>query len=73
MARDYKVDGCIYQAFIGCKHGCAVIRMVKDTLKEECGVPTLILDGDGFDPSVVSSKEMKEKMEGFFEMLDARL
>ena len=71
MAVDYKVDACIYQAFIGCKHGCAVIRMVKDTLREECGVPTLILDGDGFDPTVVSSDEMKEAMEGFFEMLDA--
>jgi hypothetical protein len=33
-ARDYKVDGAIYYAFIGCRHSCATIKMFKDLLND---------------------------------------
>ncbi len=33
-AKDYKVDGAIYWAFIGCRHTCATIKLVKDLLNE---------------------------------------
>lgn len=70
MVRDYKIDGCIYQAHIGCKHGCAIIRVLQDAIQKECGVPFYVLDGDGIDPSVVSIWEMTNKIEGFLEMLE---
>lgn len=72
MVRDYKVDGCIYQAHIGCKHGCATTRILKDVLQEETEAPFFILDGDAMDSSVVSVWEMKNKLEGFLEMLEER-
>ena len=70
-ARDYKVDGCIYYAFIGCRHTCATIKLFKDVLNE-VDVPVLTLDCDIVDPTVNNQTEVRQKMEQFFELLDDR-
>jgi benzoyl-CoA reductase/2-hydroxyglutaryl-CoA dehydratase subunit BcrC/BadD/HgdB len=66
----YKVEGAVYWAHIGCKQGCALIRIIRDALREEAGIPTLVLDIDVVDPSFVSEEELKDKLEGFFERLE---
>ena len=71
-AQAYKCHGAVYWAHTGCRHACAAIRTVKDGLTQRAGVPTLALDIDTNDPSFVSEEEMKEKLEGFFEVLAAR-
>lgn len=71
-ARDFEPDGAIYFAHIGCRQACALIRLLKDSLKKELDLPTLVLDCDIMDPSLTSSEELKSKFEGFFEMLDDR-
>jgi len=69
--RDYKIDGAIYYAFIGCRHSCAAIKVIKDLLNE-VDVPVLTLDCDIVDPTVNNQTEVRQKMEQFFELLEDR-
>ncbi|MDP6100804.1 MAG: 2-hydroxyacyl-CoA dehydratase family protein [Dehalococcoidia bacterium] len=69
-ARDHKVDGAIYWAHMGCTQGCAPIRLIRDALREELDMPTLVLDMDVLDPSVAPEEELKDKLESFFERLE---
>jgi len=70
-AEQYRVDGAIYWAFIGCRHTCATIRLFKDILNE-IDVPMLIVDCDIVDPTVNPQEEIREKLEQFFELLEDR-
>ncbi|HEY86862.1 MAG TPA: 2-hydroxyacyl-CoA dehydratase [Dehalococcoidia bacterium] len=70
-AQQYKVDGAIYYADVGCRHACATIKLFKDTLND-IDVPVLTLDCDVVDQSVTSEEEVREKLEQFFELLEDR-
>jgi len=70
-APKYKVDGAIYYAFIGCRHSCATIKVVKDLLNE-MDIPMLTLDVDIVDPTINNPAEIRQKMEQFFELLEDR-
>ena len=70
-AKDYKVDGAIYFADVGCRHSCATIKLFKDTLND-IDIPVLTLDCDVVDQTATSEEEIKEKLEGFFELLEDR-
>ena len=70
-AREYKVDGAIYYADVGCRQSCATIKLFKDVLND-IDVPVLTLDCDVVDPTITSKEEVKDKMERFFELLEER-
>ena len=70
-AEEYKVDGAIYYADVGCRHSCATIKLFKDTLNE-IDIPVLTLDCDVVDQTATSEEEVKEKFEQFFELLEDR-
>ena len=70
-AEQYKVDGAIYWAFMGCRHTCATVRVFKDILSE-IDVPMLTVDCDIVDPTINSEEEVREKLEQFFELLEDR-
>ena len=68
-ADQYKIDGAIYWAFMGCRHTCATIKIVKEALNEN-GIPMLTLDCDIVDPTVNSEEEIRDKITQFLEMLE---
>ncbi|HXX59405.1 MAG TPA: 2-hydroxyacyl-CoA dehydratase family protein [Dehalococcoidales bacterium] len=70
-AREYKVDGAVYWAFMGCRHTCATIKIVKDLLND-MDIPVLTIDCDIVDPTINSREEISEKFERFFELLEDR-
>ncbi len=70
-ARDYKVDGAICYAHLGCRQGNGVIKVFKDVLSE-IDVPLLTVDCDILDPTVASVEDMRSRMEQFFELLEDR-
>ncbi|MBI2878014.1 MAG: 2-hydroxyacyl-CoA dehydratase [Candidatus Tectomicrobia bacterium] len=72
IAKEFGADGAVYFAHIGCRQACALIRTLKDRLKEELDVPTLVVDIDIMDPSLSSGAEIKDKFERFFEILEDR-
>ncbi|MFO8101950.1 MAG: acyl-CoA dehydratase activase [Dehalococcoidia bacterium] len=67
-AREYRIDGAIYYADVGCRHACATIKIFKDLLNE-IDVPVMTLDCDVVDPTITSQDEIRGKMEQFFELL----
>ncbi|MBI2854299.1 MAG: 2-hydroxyacyl-CoA dehydratase [Chloroflexi bacterium] len=67
-AKQYKVDGAVYWAFMGCRHTCATIKLFKDTLAE-INVPMVTIDCDLVDPTINSEEEIREALERFFEQL----
>jgi benzoyl-CoA reductase/2-hydroxyglutaryl-CoA dehydratase subunit BcrC/BadD/HgdB len=70
-AEQFKVDGAIYYADVGCRHTCAMVKLFKDILNE-IDVPVLTVDCDIVDPTITSEEEMREKLEQFFELLEDR-
>jgi benzoyl-CoA reductase/2-hydroxyglutaryl-CoA dehydratase subunit BcrC/BadD/HgdB len=70
-AEQYRVDGAVYWAFMGCRHTCATVKLFKDLLNE-VEVPVLTIDCDLVDPTINSEAEIREKMEQFFELLEDR-
>jgi benzoyl-CoA reductase/2-hydroxyglutaryl-CoA dehydratase subunit BcrC/BadD/HgdB len=70
-AEQYKVDGAVYWAFMGCRHTCATIKLFKDLLNG-VDVPVLTIDCDIVDPTINSEDEIREKLEQFFELLEDR-
>ena len=70
-AEQYRVDGAIYWAFLGCRHTCATIKLFKDILNE-IDVPMLTVDCDIVDPTINSEEEIRGKLEQFFELLEDR-
>jgi len=71
-ALEFKVDGAVFWANRGCRHGPAVIKSVVDTLNEKASIPTLVVDCDLHDPTFISDEDIKGKLEGFFEILEER-
>jgi benzoyl-CoA reductase/2-hydroxyglutaryl-CoA dehydratase subunit BcrC/BadD/HgdB len=70
--RDFQCDGVIFFASIGCPQTCGGLRVRRDSLQEEVGIPLMTISGDVCDPTVVSIDEMKNKMEEFFEILEEK-
>ncbi len=70
-AQQYKVDGAIFYADVGCRHSCATIKLFKDSLNR-IDIPMLTLDCDVVDPTITSEEEFREKLERFFELLEER-
>ncbi len=70
-AEQYKIDGAVYWAFMGCRHTCATIKLFKDILNE-IDVPMLTVDCDLVDPTINFEEEIRGKLEQFFELLEDR-
>lgn len=70
-AGQYRINGAIFWANVGCRHTCATIKLFKDVL-EEVDVPMLTVDCDVVDPTVASEEEVRDKLEQFFELLEDR-
>lgn len=71
-AMDYRADGAVCFASIGCRQTDACIRMLRDSLQEKAGIPTLVLDNDTYDPTYVPEEQLKDKLDEFFELLEER-
>lgn len=70
-AREYRADGALYWAHMGCRQTCAAIKITKDALQKE-GIPTLVVDCDLADSTCTREEEIMAKVEQFFELLDDR-
>ena len=69
-ARDYKVDAAMWFANFTCRQNSA-IRIVKDAL-EKIGIPTFTMGTDTQDPNYITPDEIKERFDGFLEILKGR-
>jgi benzoyl-CoA reductase/2-hydroxyglutaryl-CoA dehydratase subunit BcrC/BadD/HgdB len=70
-ARDFKVDGAVFYAHVGCRQGSGLIKTYKDLLNS-IDVPMLTLDLDLLDETVTSPEEVRSRMGEFLEILADR-
>ena len=69
MAREYSADCFIYTQSLACKQFGSVPQILREALKEEVGIPTLIIDFDVGDARMTSLATMKEKISMFVQTL----
>lgn len=70
-ARDFKIDGAVFYAHVGCRQAAGSLKHFKDALTD-AGYPFLVLDFDMMDATVASEAEVTEKLVQFFELLEER-
>jgi len=68
-ARTYKADCCVFTGHTACKQAWGVYRLVADEVKKQLGIPSLRLEGDGWDARITPMSVIKERFEDFFETL----
>ncbi|MCJ7807871.1 MAG: 2-hydroxyacyl-CoA dehydratase family protein, partial [Dehalococcoidia bacterium] len=56
----------VFAGHVACKSNWAVIKLIKDKLHDELGIPTLVLEMDLFDPRVASTDALKAQFDNFF-------
>lgn len=69
LARDYRVDGVVAYTHLGCRLYAGGQRAVCDALKEEFGIPYLLLGGDLVDARGYDRSSLRNKIEEFLETL----
>lgn len=69
LARDYKADAVVFACNSGCKYNWAIAQLVKDTIYDELGIPTLSFEFSPWDPRNLSLDGVKAKFEQFFELV----
>jgi len=67
LCRRYRADAAVFAGHVACKHNWAIIKLVKDRIYDELGIPTLVFECDVYDPRVASSDDIKGKFDEFFE------
>jgi len=65
-----KIDGVLCRSHVGCRTIAGDIIVIKDAIKKELGLPTMLLESESFDPRVYNHEVFKRKMELFKMMLD---
>jgi hypothetical protein len=68
-AQTYKADCCVFTGHTACKQAWGVYRLVADAVKKELGIPSLRLEGDGWDSRITPMSVIKEQFEDFFATL----
>ncbi|MDO8689710.1 MAG: 2-hydroxyacyl-CoA dehydratase family protein [Dehalococcoidia bacterium] len=69
LCRDYHCDAAIFSGHMGCKHGWAIAKLIKDKVKEALGIPMLVFDVDCFDPRVASPATVRSRIGDFLSLL----
>ena len=68
-AETYKADCMVFTGHTACKQAWGVYRLVADEAKRRLGIPSLRLEGDGWDARITPMSVIKEQFEDFFATL----
>jgi benzoyl-CoA reductase/2-hydroxyglutaryl-CoA dehydratase subunit BcrC/BadD/HgdB len=69
IAEKYKIDACVHFNQWGCQIADGSAKMIRDTMEEKLGIPTLILEGDYMDFRINSEEQIKTKLASFMEVI----
>ena len=68
LAKDYKIDGAINPAHLGCRQSSGARALMKDSL-QKIGIPLIDLDVDCVDERNFSKGQILTRLEAFMELL----
>ncbi|MFX1389921.1 MAG: 2-hydroxyacyl-CoA dehydratase [Promethearchaeota archaeon] len=69
LAKDYTADCFIFTSHIGCKQFGSVPQILREALRDEVGIPMLLIDVDVGDARFASEKIIREKIKLFAQTL----
>ncbi|MBD3195117.1 MAG: hypothetical protein GF317_08690 [Candidatus Lokiarchaeota archaeon] len=65
LAKDFSADCFVFTSHLGCKQFGSVPQVLREALREEVGIPMLIIDLDVGDKRFTSTKIIKDKINMF--------
>ena len=65
LAKKFNADCCIFTSHIGCKQSVSVAQLIREAVKDELGIPTLIIEVDIGDKRMTPIEAVKKKIEEF--------
>lgn len=68
----FKADAAVFAGHVACKANWAITKLVKDRIRDELGIPTLVLELDLFDERVLSSEGIQARFDEFFSTVMTR-
>lgn len=71
VAREHRVDGVVQFSHWGCRWNAGRYRILKDAFAED-DIPFINVDGDGCDARAATAGQLRTRLEGFIEILEAR-
>jgi benzoyl-CoA reductase/2-hydroxyglutaryl-CoA dehydratase subunit BcrC/BadD/HgdB len=72
VCKRLKVDGVLSRLHTGCRVGSSDVILVKDAVKNELGLPAIIIELENFDPRPQDSARLKRRLDLFKTMLQNR-
>jgi benzoyl-CoA reductase subunit B len=72
MIEDYQADGVVFHPVKSCRTVSTGLADNRRALMERCDIPSLFIESDLMDRRVVSEAQLKNRVDAFFEGLDAR-
>ncbi|MHA1148008.1 MAG: 2-hydroxyacyl-CoA dehydratase [Promethearchaeota archaeon] len=69
LAKEFSANCFIYTSSIACKQFGSVPQLLKEAIKEELGIPQLLIDIDVADPRITNVETIKEKVKMFIQTL----
>ena len=73
LAKREKADCCIMTGHVACKSNWAAMKLIKDTVEEELGIPMLVFEVDLFDPRIINPDGVRDKLSDFSKRLLSRI
>ena len=69
LCRRSQADCAIFAGHVACKGNWAIIKLVKDKITDELGIPVMVIELDLFDPRVLSSEALMNRFDDFFKLV----
>jgi benzoyl-CoA reductase/2-hydroxyglutaryl-CoA dehydratase subunit BcrC/BadD/HgdB len=71
LIHDYGIHGVILHHNMSCRPSATGLLDLKNAIQADTGVPVLLLDCDQTDPRAYSEGQVKTRVEGFIELMEA--
>lgn len=72
LVKEFNIDGVIAHSVISCRAVSIGHKHMAKEMRERTGLPVLYLESDMTDPRAYSKTEVREKVDAFIQVLDAR-
>ena len=69
LAKEFSADCFIFTSHIGCKQFGSIAQILREALRDEVGIPLLLIDVDVGDARFASAKVIREKIKMFAQTL----
>jgi benzoyl-CoA reductase/2-hydroxyglutaryl-CoA dehydratase subunit BcrC/BadD/HgdB len=66
LCKRFKADAAIFAGHVACKANWPIMKLVKDRISDELGIPTLIFGLDLMDPRITPPEAVKAQFDDFF-------